>query len=113
MKARCCNRCNHVVSGSSLREYKYQCFHCDEDLYDGETYICDIPDLEEPDECFLCGECLALYPDTFLDGVVTQEDPAENYLRCQRCTSRDYYTGILDSTQEEFEKTRNDYKGVL
>jgi hypothetical protein len=34
---RVCRRCGRYVLTSELDEYKYQCVHCDEDLYEFET----------------------------------------------------------------------------
>lgn len=39
MEERRCNRCNSKVEKSDLKEYSYQCFDCDEDLYTFETYV--------------------------------------------------------------------------
>jgi hypothetical protein len=36
--ARLCNRCNKPVYKSDNPEYSYQCFNCDEDLYEFETH---------------------------------------------------------------------------
>lgn len=34
-----CNRCNHVVLTTELKEeYNFQCLYCDEDLYTIETH---------------------------------------------------------------------------
>lgn len=39
MKTRCCNRCQNEVAKSQLKQYAYQCFECDEDLYEFETHL--------------------------------------------------------------------------
>ena len=39
---RVCNRCGNHVLTSELEEYKYQCMHCDEDLYEFETHEADV-----------------------------------------------------------------------
>ena len=36
-----CNRCHNAVYKSDNPEYTYQCFECDEDLYEFETYTTD------------------------------------------------------------------------
>jgi hypothetical protein len=38
-----CKKCNAVVFPSELPEYTYECFDCDEDLYEFETYQADQP----------------------------------------------------------------------
>lgn len=38
MNKKYCNRCENKVSKSDLKEYDYQCFECDEDLYKIETH---------------------------------------------------------------------------
>lgn len=42
MNERYCNRCDSKVSESDLDEYSYQCFECDEDLYEFETYLLEL-----------------------------------------------------------------------
>lgn len=37
VKTRKCNRCGAYVLKSELKDYKYQCLYCDEDLYSFET----------------------------------------------------------------------------
>lgn len=37
VRDRICRRCGRYVLTSELDEYKYQCVHCDEDLYEFET----------------------------------------------------------------------------
>lgn len=38
MEMRYCNKCQTEVSKSDLEEYAYQCYECDEDLYEMETH---------------------------------------------------------------------------
>ena len=48
-----CNRCGAVVLRSDIKEYPYQCMHCDEDLYEIEVHIGDRITDAELDELLL------------------------------------------------------------
>lgn len=47
---RFCNRCDNEVADSELKEYRYQCFECDEDLYTIETYSKDTTQINQSEE---------------------------------------------------------------
>lgn len=44
---RFCNRCDNEVAESELKEYRYQCFECDEDLYTIETHSKDTAQIHQ------------------------------------------------------------------
>lgn len=42
MKKRVCLRCGNEVEKSELADYSYQCFECDEDLFEFETEVIEV-----------------------------------------------------------------------
>ena len=46
MKLRVCRRCGTAVNKSEVIGYKYYCPNHDEDLFEFETYLIDIPGIK-------------------------------------------------------------------